>query len=146
MASSLSGHPMSGDPQRNATSFFVCYHAARLGHTIDPKRVDDATVPITDVIVCWTCQTFTDIARGRGREETSGISGWSASLPRPGPKPEPQHLRNGASMFSGDWGGCCVSGVVLAWTCSLGSLFQVHLLARFQATGGSRFWTEYEPV
>ncbi len=72
---------MSEDPQRNATSFVVCYHAARLGHTIDVKRVDDATVPITDVIACWTCQTFTDIARGRGREETSGISGWRASLP-----------------------------------------------------------------
>ena len=83
----------------------VCYHAARPGHTIDPKRVVDATVPMADVMVCWTCQTFTDIARGErgGRKEMSGLSGWRASLPpaRPGPKPEPHHLRNGTSMFLG---------------------------------------------
>ena len=83
----------------------VCYHAARPGHTIDPKRVVDATVPMADVMVCWTCQAFTDIARGerggrKGDEWPLGLEGLVAPA-RPGPKPEPHHLRNGTSMFLG---------------------------------------------
>ena len=99
----------------------VCYHAARPGHTIDPKRVVDATVPMADVMVCWTCQTFTDIARGErgGRKEMSGLSGWRASLPQPGQVLSQSLIIYGTGLpcFLGV---CCShsirSGIVLVWT------------------------------
>ena len=127
----------------------VCYHAARPGHTIDVKRVVDATVPMALTLwFCWTCQAFTDIARGK-RRVASRAGGPRCTSQVPGQSLIFYIVRNGTSMFSGDVRcarGCPGVDCAWHWRCSLGSLFQVHLLARFQASGGSRFWTEYESV
>ena len=88
----------------------VCYHAARPGHTIDRKRVVDATVPMALTLwVCWTCQPFTDIAWGRGRDGKRRVASRAGGprCPKPGPKPKPHHLHSTERGFHVFWG-CAV--------------------------------------